>query len=583
MKTSPATTTTRTLRRSTVLPALLALAASSAAIAMDVQDKAYEPTPASVHPPTQAEEAAMRQRLDDADVLGAGNAPIEREAYEAMVALGFNPDDPVARAAFLAVSQASPDGIEAVNAGEYMLDAAWGDGGLAPDRYAGSDEGVYRGIKAARLSNGDVVVVGEVTFPGGAKQVGITRRGPNGARIAWPNVDAQYSHFGSQYILYPNGNTGVPSVYSVHDVKAHGSDIYVLVTGHLTDPDTYAPNVLRFGADGSGPGWWFAYDDGGSSVNDAVAMDIYNDKLVVLGRHSLGVTGGFWTVKWDIESGGGLANATFGDFPAPGGYDRSEPVDIAFRRIGSLVVIGGNPGYYVLFSRKWSADAANEDFDPCLLSATGANEPDASFAAPSGVRCKAFDQTDSTRKDKAVALTTNGWGGIGSDAHEGIQVLASVARSVRDGIGMWELVDRADHTVFGAGGLGQGRVVFGGCGPDGGQGCSPDIIFRASHTPTDLAISGDYMLVSGYRTSTLAGESSLLGKVHGHFGTIEQLASFVDGYTGAGRFNSLVVRDDAHVVGIGEAVDSTIATTSARTQIMTGLTSDDSIFEDGFD
>jgi len=303
----------------------------------------------------------------------------------------------------------------------------------------------------------------------------------------------------------------------------------------------------------------------------------------VLGRHSLGVTGGFWTVKWDVESGGGLADATFGDFPAPGSYDRSEPVDIAFRRVGSLVPIGGNPGYYVLFSRKWSADSANEDFDPCLISVTGANEPDSSFAAPSGVRCKAFDQADSTRKDKAVALTTNGWGGFGDDAHEGVQVLASVARSIRNGIGMWELLDRADHPVFGADGLGQGRIVFGGCGPDGGQGCSADALFRASHTPTDLAISGGSLMVSGYRTTVLAGESSLLGVVHGHFGTVEQLASFSDGYSGDGRFNSLVVRDDAHLVGIGEAIDTTIPTASARTQIMTGLTNDDSIFEDGFD
>ena len=577
-------TTTRTLRRFTALLAMLALTATSAAIAVDMQDKeGYLPTPASLQPPTQAEEAAMRQRLDDETVLGAARVDRQQDETEAMIALGFNPDDPIARTAFLAESQASPDGIGAVNAGDYMLDSAWGTGGLAPERYAGDNDGTYRGIKAARLSNGDVVVVGEVTFSGGVKQVGITRRGANGARIAWPNVDAQYSHFGAQYILYPNTNTSVPPIYRVHDVKVYGNSIYVLVTGNLSDPDTYAPNVLRFGTDGSGPTWWFAAYTPGSSVNDAVAMDIYNDKLVVLGRHSLGVTGGFWTVKWDIESSGDLADVTFGNFPAPGTYDRSEPVDIAFRRVGTLIPVGGNPGYYVLFSRKWSADAANEDFDPCLISVTGNHQPDTTFANPGGVRCMAFDQPDSSRKDKAVALTTNGWGGIGGDAHEGIEILASVARSVRNGIGMWELLDRANHPVFGADGLGQGRIVFGGCGPDGGEGCSPDAVFRASHTPTDLAISGGYMMVSGYRTSTLAGESSLLGVVHGHFGTVEQLASFSDGYGGAGRFNSLVVRDEAHVVGIGEAIDTTVPTSTARTQIMTGLSNDDTIFENGFD
>jgi hypothetical protein len=366
----------------------------------------------------------------------------------------------------------------------------------------------------------------------------------------------------------------------VHDVKVSGDNIYVLVTGHLTAPNTYAPNVLRFNVNGSGPGWWFAYGDSGNPVNDAVAMDVHNGKLVVLGRHSLGVTGGFWTVKWNVGADGSLSDATFGDFPAPGGSDRSEPVDIAFRRIGSLIVIGGNPGYYVLFSKKWSADSANEDFDPCLLSVTGSNQPDETFFT-GGVRCKAFDQAESTLKDKAVALTTNGWGLIG-DTHEGVQVVASVARSSYDGIGMWELVDRADHTVFGAGGLGQGRIVFGGCGAGNiGEGCSALVILRGSHTPTDLAISGDYMLVSGYKTGSL-GESSMLAQVHGHTGEVRQVGTFVSGYSG-GRFNSLVVRDTAHVIGIGQAIDNSVATPSARTQIMTGLTNDDTIFKNGFD
>src|SRR5690606_29019455 len=121
----------------------------------------------------------------------------------------------------------------------------------------------------------------------------------------------------------------VPPIYKVHDVEVLGDNIYVLVTGKLTTPDTYAANVLRFKANGSSAGWWFAYSDPNNNVNDAVAMDIYSDRLVVLGRHSLSVTGGFWTAKWTLDSGGGLTNVTFADFPAPGGYDRSEPVDIA--------------------------------------------------------------------------------------------------------------------------------------------------------------------------------------------------------------------------------------------------------------
>lgn len=536
--------------------------------------------PASIRAFDDLREIALREQRGDRDVR-AGLAYRESER-EALTALGFDPDDPVTRAAFRTENEASPKQPHGVAAGEYLLDGAWGIGGLAAERYAGSNDGTYRGIKAARLSNGDIVAVGEVTYPGGVKQLGITRRGPDGARIPWPNANPEYAVFDDQYVVYPRNDATKPPIYAVHDVKVRNDRIYVLVTGHLPSPDTYAPNVAIFGADGAFQGWFFAFYTPGSPVNDAVAMDIYNDKLVVLGRHSLGVTGGFWTAKWDIDAGGGLVDVSFGDFPAPGGNDRAEPIDIAFRRIGSFVTIGGNPGYYVLYSKKFSTDPASEDFDVCLLSATGVNVPDASFAG-GGVRCKAFDRAGSTLKDKAVALTTNGWGAIGEDAHEGVQVLASVARSIRDGIGMWELVDRADHTVFGADGLGQGRILFGGCGADGGEGCSDTPLFRASHTPTDLAISGSYMLVSGYRTSSLAGESSLLGKVHGHFGTVEQLASFPDGFDGAGRFNSIVVRDETHAVGIGEAVDPDVSEPAARTQIMTGLSSDDAIFRDGFD
>src|SRR5690606_11319486 len=99
--------------------------------------------------------------------------------------------------------------------------------------------------------------------------------------------------------------------------------------------------------------------------------------------------------------------------------------------------------------------------------------------------------------------------------------------------------------------------------------------------PTDLAISGGYMLVSGYKTGSL-GESSMLAQVHGHTGAVEQVRTGVSGY-GSGRFNSLVVRDEARVVGIGQAVDPGIPTASARTQIMTGLVNDDTIFASGFD
>lgn len=575
---------------------LLALALAGIAEAND--GKPYAPTPAGQLAPTAAEEAALRQRRDqeESDALaGAGLSSAAREREE-MRALGQNPDDPIALNAYRAETQASPDTTTAT--GDFILNTGWGSGGLNPERYAGSDDGSYRGIKAARLSTGEVVVVGAVRFSASsALQLGITKRKADGSRATWSGVDPQYSQFSGQYIVYPNTNITVPSIYSVHDVKVRGDRIYVLVTGHLTSPNTYAPNVLCFNANGSGCGWWFAYFNPGSSVNDAVAMDIHADYLVVLGRHSLGETGGFWTAKWKINTGGGLENATFTSFPTPGGYDRSEPADIAFRRIGSLVV-AANPGYYVLFTKKVFSDAANTDYDPCLLAVKSDHTPDTSFDT-AGVRCAAFDDAESSRTDKAVALATNGWsefsGGLLVN-HEGVQALVSVARKTDDGIGVWELLDRANHPRFGATGgaagshaRGSGRVVLGGCGASEGEGCFSPIFGSAEHTPMDLANVGEDMVVVGYRYGTgLIGsgstrrESTLLARLHGDSGELRQFTTFASGYS-EGRFNSLAVRGDHDVIGIGEAIDSGIATATARTQIMTGLSNDDAIFKNGFD
>lgn len=559
-------------------------------------DKGYEPTPAWQRAPTAAEEAAMRQRVDqeNADVALAGLPGAERERAE-MAALGFDPDDPVALNAYREANDVDPHAITAT--GDFFLNTAWGNGGLNPDRYASADSGTYQGIKAAMLSTGETVVLGSVKFtPDGLLNLGLTKRAANGNRVAWSGVAAQYSLYGGQYILYPRTDTTLPSVYSVHDVKVYADRIYVLYTGHLTDPSTYAPIVTCFNADGSGCGWWFAAYHPGQITNDAVAMDFYGGQFVVLGRHSIGQTGGFWTWKGDVDGAGSLQNFVFTDFPAPGGYDRSEPADVAFRRTGGLIPIAGSRAYYVLFTKKYSADTSSDDYDPCLLAVRSNNEPDTTFDI-NGVRCMPFDETDSPKTDRAVAMTTNGWG-LPTDPHEGVQVLVSVSRSVDDGIGIWELLDRANHPRFGATsgaagahGRGNGRVVIGGCGMrstgNQGEGCL-FLTRSARHVGRDLANVGDDMVVAGlrYGNGLLIGSgrynSSLIARVHGDSGELRQFTTFASGYS-EGWFNSLVARNDQDLIGIGTAIDSAVGVSTARTQIMTGLTSNDRIFANGFD
>ncbi len=575
---------------------LLILSAAAPALADDLVDKGpYLPTPVAQRP-TEADEVAMRrqQEHDQLDTLASeGLSNAEREAHD-MAALGFSPDDPIALAAYRAESQNNPNAITA--AGDFILNTTWGAGGLSADRYASSNSGAYRGIKAAMLSNGETIVLGSVRINASSPlNLGLTKRAANGSRVAWAAVDPPYDLYSKQYILYPNTDTNVPPVFSVHDIKVYGYKIYVLYTGHLTSINTYGPVVVCFTVEGFRCGWRSrGYDN--QAASDAVAMDIYGDRFVVLGRHSLGTSGGFWTWTGRIGSVD-LEDTVVTDFPAPGGYDRSNPADVAFRRVGSTppIVTGGLP-YYVLFTKKWSADSSSSDYDPCLLAVKSNNAPDTDFDT-NGVRCMPFDETASSNEDQAVALTTNGWGNV-ANPHEGVQVLVSVARSVDPGIGIWELLDRANHPRFGAttGAAGEhgrnnGRAVYGGCGTrngsNQGEGCQ-FVATPAMHAGRDLANVGSDVVVAGsrYGNGFVVGSSrsysSLIARVHGDSGELEQFTTFPSGY-GEGWFNSLVARNAQDVIGIGEAIDSAVSNPTARTQIMTGLTSNDTIFKNGFD
>ncbi len=541
-----------------------------------------------------AGEQAMRERQQQQewDTLARdGLSSAERERAE-MAALGYSVDDPMALAAYRAEVDVDPDAVTA--AGDFVLNTAWGSGGLYGERYASSSSGTYRGIKAARLSTGETVVVGLVQFsPDGTRQLGISKRAANGDRVIWSGVSSDFGHFNQQYIIYPNAVSTLPPIYSVHDVKVVGSRFYVLVTGKLTTPNIYAPNVLCFNNDGSTCGWWFAYPST-AFINDAVAMDVYQGKLVVLGRHGADESGGFWTATWSIDLGNGSLGAlNVTDFPTPGGYTVTWPADIAFRRSAS-----GLADYYVLYNwRVFPSIPSDTNINPCLFAIKFDGTPDTTFGT-NGLRCTYFDEPGSTSRDIGVALTTNAWSS-GGDAHEGIQVLVDVARATDPGIGMWELLDRVNHPRFGAtsGAAGShgrngGRNVFGGCGQGSvGEGCYNAITGSALHKGMDLAIVGSDMVVAGHRHgngflgSNARKYSPLIARVQGDSGEVLQFTTVTSGYS-EGQFNSLVARNEHDVIGIGEAIDSAVATSTARTQIMTGLTNaaiDDTIFEDGFE
>lgn len=566
--------------RFTLALAFASMLAMEFSVAQDFQEEGkdgpYQPTPVSERPRPEEEALLQKPMQDDEWVelerAGYDSAARERDTLEA---LGFSPDDPLARQALRAeVAAGRP--AQTLAAGDFFLDTDWGSGGYTPYRYYGPAEGVYRGIRAVTLADGTIVALGSVRLPGGALQAGLTRSNAAGQRIKWSLASPDFLN--NQYNMFVPGTwANAPAIYQVVDLKAKGDRFYVLATVDLrppTYPNVYGVGVYCFEKSGAYCGHRFAWGNNNRIANHAVALDIEGNRLAVLGRNSTSTSGGFWTVKWDLAADGGMQNATFGQFPAPNGYDRSEPVDIAFRRSGVFV---GDGSYYVLFTRKWSADVSSNDFDPCLFAVTSSHAPDTSFpGSTAGVRCKYFDVVTGGR-DKAVALVNKGYATffpILRD-HEDMHVLVNVQRSGADGFGVWALRDRADDTTFGA----SGKQVY-------ADTCSsPFCLSPATYRPASLAYLGSDLAVVGdltRRVLTTFYTDPMFARISRTDGSVQQNTVLDSGY-GDGQFNGLVVRDSQHVVAIGEAIDPTVAATAARTQIMIGLTSDDTIFKNGFD
>lgn len=523
------------------------------------------------------------------------------EERDAIAELGFNPNDPLSVTAFRdEAAQAAPSSTAA--AGDIRLDTSWNPTSAVPgvfsDRFAGPNDGVYEGMKAAMLPNGNTVIASKVTYQGHT-YLGLTQMSPGGVRVAWTNPNPNYAAYNKQYILYPKNNASRPGVFSVKDLKVYDNRIWALVTDASAH---YAPTILCFYPDGGDCGYWVYYANGNSSTNDAVAMDILGDHLVVLGRHSLGDTGGFWTVNFKIDSTHNLTNAVFTDFPTPPPFNNAsaEPADVAFENKGVLAQypIAG-PRYYVLFTYKYTQSL---DHAPCVLAVNGNGTPATSFPRGvlhgggkigGGAYCRLFTDDNVKYDGRAVALTTNAWGStILGTYHQGIEVLLKFGRAVKDGAGMWEFLDNADHPRFGT----NGAMVFGGCGRNAagnniGENCPPPPPFIGnaySFTPTDLEFSGNDEIVSGSTNGANifgggTSTSPTIYRIHGDSGAVEQHTSFPSGYDD-GWLNTVVARDAHHLVGVGEAIDHSVSNTSARTMINMGLTNlDDTIFKNGFD
>lgn len=478
----------------------------------------------------------------------------------------------------------------------YVAHRKWGGvDGYRPDQFSGNSNGIYRGRAAARLENGDVVVVGDIQGGGvsTARNLGIVKYNSRGQRVAWSNVPSQFSLFNNQYIRFPNtdpwGNTR--TVVAVHDVHVRGDDIYVLMT--FSESGLRRPGITRWGSDGSSRGWWFAAPDSGA-VRDAVAMDILGSHMIVLGRRSLDIEdadGGFWTARATINGDGGLS---FGAITTIRSGVRMIPADIAFAR-SSLVVPVATPAYYVVDTVR-SATTGSTATWPCIHRVTSDNVLDGGFGT-GGFRCNPFNAPGaSDLRDWAVAVhtRTETLFNAGNPITREVLFMSTVYdKNPADGIGLVKLVSGAPDTAFGGA---QGQREYGGCNGTIGAGCSSIPIFNdTAHVPLRGALfaDGNGVHVAGrtFRQSSVIGNPPIRRPILMHVnpgnGNLTSLQSFASTYPNS-RFAALVPGESSAgmreftVAGYAHHVDTT-AVDDGPTRFLTAhlVRDSDLIFYDG--
>jgi len=407
----------------------------------------------------------------------------------------------------------APLGPFGTGGNDYDYDPAFAAGGIYGDRFAGPP-GYYEARKLVRLGDGSVVSAGVVVFDG-AYQLGLVRYSPSGRREAWPQLDAGYSHYNSEYVVFPNAANVDPKIVGVAGIKAWHDNLYVLATqSYRADNglDKYQAVIVVFSQTGQFRGWWFIRLDD-DVYNSAIAMDMAsNGRLTLLGANSAGgLYTRFWTARFtmdandlpDLDESFGNGGASMFELPsalsgcadaALGGQCPISGVDLKHE---SGLIVHLDPAFYVAFTKKYNTTG---DHDPCVAAFSGSGQPLTSFNG-AGVGCYPFDDTGSNHDDEAVALDTDvhGSGGFPPVYVEDIYVLASVARQYSSGSGLLRLdANGAPVDAFG----GSGKVLWGGCG----SGCSVNL---GDDSPLAFARNGAHLGVVGHWKPDLVDQPEL--------------------------------------------------------------------------
>jgi hypothetical protein len=415
----------------------------------------------------------------------------------------------------------------------FAPDLAFNGGAVIEDRFAATSTSTsMRAAKMVRLGNGDVVVAGLVheAYSSAAslpKNVGLVRYGPGGARVAWSNPTAAYSHFFNMYVEYPNSATA--KFRKVHDVEAIAGYIFVLADYEYNlgpDVDDLDVQVLVFGEDGSFVGNYAAfttplYEEGAGLVpylipnchgviscpmlvavaNYRDAADVLANYKITAKRFAMGNSGS----PSFIPNGTLIVDTTFGPY-GNGANDYVPTVcshlDGCSLRATSIAAVRMNsvsPTLYV----GGQVDGTGLD-DTAVVGIDGGTGAMLSDFGTGGfedldlVTDAAFE--NQRFRDGGVAILATTFVGRSSDE---VYVVSSVSMGCTSGVGVAKLRGVAGvlDGAFGSAGV----AYYGGIDD---YACSPGDL--PSTTPAAAAIEGDRLAIAGLRQSPFEFEVAIV-------------------------------------------------------------------------
>ena len=385
----------------------------------------------------------------------------------------------------------------------YVPDPLFNGGRYKPDFPASIFPKNTLARKIATLDNGDVVVAGLTTRPGGASanpiNLGLVRYNSVGVAVAWTNPGV-YGFQGNKYIVYPNSEdaTNAQNVKDVLAIKVFSNRIFVLMDKRFqggADTDVF---VAVFGLDGQLLNSDYVF---------ATAFDEYAGDMVIYSNNSfpevisIAIVGSTFNGVWRPTYAQGKVNSNSSIslnstvFPNPGNYCPTNRGCI-LRSIAAGTSNGiSAPGAFFLAGSRQYNIPDNSDWDFLIMKVSASGSPLSSFGG-SGVTTVPFNRGGDGYDDANTISVEPEFGLIG---REEIYVSGFVRQGCKPGFGVAKLTHAGilDNS-FGEGlpGGRTGKRVLGGA-----AGSCSQYFYPSADYAMDMVLADGKLAIAGFRVS----------------------------------------------------------------------------------